>query len=86
MGPMLLEKLIMFLSYVKKEEAYYSVNASWIVDLPWVAGQFGHDEEQIFPSSATINEKGRMDIGEFSSIVSKCCILMQIMFWESKCW
>jgi hypothetical protein len=34
MGPMLLEKLIMFLSYVKKEEAYYSVNASWIVDLP----------------------------------------------------
>jgi hypothetical protein len=51
---------IMFSSDAK-EEANFAVNASWIIDLPRVTGQFGHDEPKTFPSSVMTNEKGGTD-------------------------
>ncbi len=44
-----------------KSKANFAVNASWIIDLPQVTGQFGHDEPKTFPSSVTTNEKGGTD-------------------------
>ncbi len=51
---------IMFSSDAK-QESNYAVNAAWILDLPCVLGQFGHDEEKSFPASVTTNEKGGTD-------------------------
>ncbi len=51
---------IMFSSDAK-QESNYAVNAAWILDLPHVLGQFGHDKEKLFPASATTNEKGGTD-------------------------
>ena len=51
---------IMFSSDAK-EESNYAVNAAWILDLPRVTAQFGHDEEKTFAASVTTNEKGGTD-------------------------
>jgi hypothetical protein len=51
---------IMFSSDAK-EESNYAVNAAWILVLPCVTAQFGHDEEKTFAASVTTNEKGGTD-------------------------
>ncbi len=37
------------------------MNVAWILDLPRVLGQFGHDKENSFLASITTNEKEETD-------------------------
>jgi hypothetical protein len=64
---------IMFSSDAK-EEANYTINATWIIDLPRVTGQFGHNEPNPFPSSVTTNEKSGTDER----------VLQQVLLWYIK--
>ncbi len=41
-----------------KDEANYQINPEWILGIPWVMGMFGHEEEESFPTTISVNPKG----------------------------
>jgi hypothetical protein len=43
------------------EENNYSVSAEWMLDLPPINAQFGHDSHQSFCSTATVISNGGTD-------------------------